>query len=697
MKHIFYIDQQAALVPGKKFPDGVITGNGDLSVVWSGTTDRVRLYIGKCDFWHSDENAHRHPCGGIAPLGMIELLLPQFPFSPYRVEQDLDHARLTGYYTEGRFDATLTVTVCAVENTILLELDRTFPGLSASVKLLSLEGNDAITETGEMGEMSYIVRGFDSETTRFPTYAMSVLREISRSHKENRERLRWAVSVSTNHDTAAYREAAMEQISCIDDEDFENKLKAHSRWWQDFWAKSGVSLPDEDLENHWYMGLYTMACCARNEKFPPGLWGTFGTADGQAWFGDYHLNYNYQAPFYALSSSNHTELTDCYLAPVMDFLPKAKRYAKQYLGCRGAYFPVSIGPLGMESDVRAESKEHGHLFLGQKSNGAYAAVVPMMRWYCTRDEAYGKLIYPLLREIGDFWEDYLTFEDGRYMIYNDTLHEIQWWSGPDFVPKNGFNDVNVILSLGLVRMVMRLLIDLSTSLNVDCERIEKWQHILDHLPEPQIVEKNGIPVLLEADNGEWKMDPLSLRYMYPAGQIGKYTTPELYQAARNTLEKCAAWDSENQFCEFFITAARLEYPPEKLIGHIRDHIRNRQLPNGLFSFRGGGIENCAAIPGTINEMLLQSSEHILRLFPCWDRTRNASFHGLRAYGAFVVDGAVTDGVIHAEILSEVGAVLRIERPGEGYSVLYRGKTVPLEKQITDFETRPGERVSVICK
>ncbi len=693
MKHQFTVTSPAEKVPGRMLPDGAITGNGDLSVVWSGTTDRVQLYVGKCDFWKADGDALKPIRGGMAPLGIIEILMPQFPQSPYRVEQDIDRARLTGYYQMNHFDATLTVTVCACENTVLLELDRTFPGLSASLNLLPLEGNEAIVETGEMGDMRYSLRGFDTEDTYFPSFGMCVCREISRVRKDGRERIRWAVCVGTNHDSAAYRKQTPLRLLDIDNDGFDERLRAHDRWWKDFWAKSSVSLPDEDLENHWYMGLYALACCARNKKFPPGLWGTFGTADGQAWAGDYHLNYNHQAPFYPLCAANHPELTDCYLTPILDYLPRARSFSKEFLGCRGAYFPVAIGPLGMESGVRSWIKEHGHGFLGQKSNGAYTAVVPMMRWYCTRDAEYGKLIYPLVKEIGDFWEDYLSFEDGRYVIYNDTFHEIEWWKGPDFVPE-GYDDMNTILSLGLVRMVMQLLIDLSETLQIDCERIEKWQHILDHLAEPKIAETDGVPVFLEMENRELKLDVLSLRYVYPSGQVGKYTTPELYQIALNTLEKTNGWKHQNQFCEFYIAAARLGYPPEKLIAHIRDNIKDYQQQNGLFCFDGGGLENSAAIPGTVNEMLLQSNENILRLFPCWDRTRDASFHGLRAYGAFLVDGSVKNGEIRAEIRSEQGCLLRLERPGEGYGVLYRGETIPLTDLITDLETIPGERITL---
>lgn len=695
MRHIFHLNKPAEKNPSKKFSDGAIAGNGDLSVVWGGTSDRVHLCIGKCDFWNANclvKSEHR---GGKASLGLIEILLPEFSYSPYEVEQDVDRALLTGHYQYQNFDATLQVTVCAEENTILLEMDRSFPGLSASVQLLPLTENGAITECDTKGDVQYTLRGFDSEETFFPTYALSAVRQVSRRKEGNRERIRWAVCVATNHDTAAYRNIVFDRLSSIDDEAFEKKQEIHARWWKDFWAKSGVSLPDEDLENHWYMGIYGMACCSRNKKFPPGLWGTYATSDLQGWFGDYHLNYNYQSPFYGLISSNHVELTDCYMAPIEDYMPIAKQFAKEYLGCRGVYYPVAIGPLGMESDVRPETKEHGHLFLGQKSNGAYCSVIPMMRWYSTLDQEYAKSVYPFLCEIGDFWEDFLAFEDGRYVIYNDNLNETRWFVGPDFIPPKGtFDQFNVILSLGLVRAVMKLLLDMSAALGIDEDRREKRQHILDHLSEVKTMEKNGISVLRGSEYDESNLNPLSLRYVFPAEQIGKYTTPELYEVAKNTLEMTGVWDHYNLFCEFYPTAARLGYDPERLIAHIRENIRNHQMPNGLFAFGGGGVENCAAIPKTVDEMLLQSNEHILRLFPCWDRTRDASFHGLRAYGAFVVDGSLNNGEIRAEIVSEKGSLLRLESPGEGYGVLYRGNTVPLTELITDFETECGEQITL---
>lgn len=258
---------------------------------------------------------------------------------------------------------------------------------------------------------------------------------------------------------------------------------------------------------------------------------------------------------------------------------------------------------------------------------------------------------------------------------------------------NEFNEINAIIPVGLVRMLMKLLADMAQALQVDAEKIPKWLDIAENLGPAMTIVKDGKTVLCGTDNIP-ELHKLCLRYMFPAEQIGKYSTPDLYEAAQNSVEEIAAWDNNNLFCEFYPAAARLAYPPNALIEHIHETIRKHGLPNGLYRFQGGGIENSAAIPGTVNEMLLQSYEHILRLFPCWDYTLDASFRGLRAYGAFVVNAEIRNGIIHAEIFSEKGETLRLEKPGDGYVVLYRGETIKLKEQITDFKTNPYETVTV---
>ena len=255
----------------------------------------------------------------------------------------------------------------------------------------------------------------------------------------------------------------------------------------------------------------------------------------------------------------------------------------------------------------------------------------------------------------------------------------------------GQDERNPIISVGLVRMLMRLLADMAETLGVDADRIPRWLEIAEKLGPAKIVEQDGVPVLRGTDNVP-AMRALCLQYMYPANQIGQYSTPELYRAAQNSLEKIGLWDNDNLFCSFYPTAARLGYDPDMLTDHIHTCIAAHALPNGMFRFQGGGIENSAAIPATVNEMLLQSYEHILRLFPNWNRTKDASFHGLRAFGAFVVDASLKNGIIHAKIYSEKAQTLRLESPGAHYVLRRRGEVLPLTNLITTIETDDGETI-----
>ena len=691
LKHILTVDHPPQSTPSSTLPDGLITGNGDVTAILAGGTDRVRIYVGKEDFWKADGRVYAEHRGGIAPLGMVEILLPHLAHSDYRAEQDLDHAHISLSLTEKNFDANIKITVCAEENTIIIELDKTHPYVSASLSLISLEGSDAVTKCGELNGVSYTVRGFDTPECRFPSYGICALKQISKTVSNGREHTVWAISVATNHDTAAYMSQAIERVRVLDLAACQKLLASHNAWWKSFWAKSCVELPDKKLELYWYAGIYAIACCARNKKFPPGIWG-YSTADSMGWFGDYHLNYNYEAPFYALTSSNHPELLECYSSPLNDFLPIGKQYAKEYLGIDGVYLPVGIGPLGMETDYRPDSKEHSHLFLGQKSNAAYATVIPMMHWYGTRDKDFAKReYYDYLLSVAEFWENYLVFEDGAYQIYNDALNEVAWYAGPDYMP-TGHDDKNPAVSKGLVRMLMKLMIDISNELGLNIEKIPKWQHILDHLPHVDVFEDQGEMVLRGTEGNDAILE-LPLEYVYPIGEIGKYTTPELYVAARNTHKRLAIWDSGNRFCSYYPAAARLGYSPEEIISHIHEVIEMRGLPNGMFRYGGGGLENSAAVPGTVNEMLLQSYEGIIRLFPAWDKKQNARFRGLRAKGGFLIDASLENGEIKAEIISEQGMPLVIEAPNsESILVMGDGQKIPMTKQLVTVNTKKGERI-----
>ncbi len=386
----------------------------------------------------------------------------------------------------------------------------------------------------------------------------------------------------------------------------------HREWWSQFWSRSFIEIPDKIIEKHWYAALYTMGSCSREGKVAPGLWGNWVTTDQPNWNGDFHLNYNFQAPYYIVYSSNHADL----VAPATvrrwwTPFPKARRWPASSHGWKGIHLPTAIGPVWLN--------HHYEMDLGQRSDAAFAALNLIWQYQYTQDEDFlRKSAYPYLRGVADFWEDYLKFENGRYVDYNDSIHEN---SGPD---------MNPLLSLGLVRTLFKNMISMSKDLNVDANRRPKWQDICDKISAFPVQERNGKTVFRYSEKGTawWNDNTLGIHHIFPAGAIGLDSDPKLLEISRNTIDAMNRWADYNGFSSWYTACARVGYDPKTILTRMHDECDKHSLPNLVMYYGGGGIENCSGFLA-INEMLLQSHEGVLRFFPDWPKDEDARFGNLR--------------------------------------------------------------------
>ena len=80
--------------------------------------------------------------------------------------------------------------------------------------------------------------------------------------------------------------------------------QSHLDWWRDYYLLSWMDLGDADLNRTYYGSQYIFGCATREQSVASGIYGVWITTDNAGWQGDYHLNYNFQGPFYASYSSN---------------------------------------------------------------------------------------------------------------------------------------------------------------------------------------------------------------------------------------------------------------------------------------------------------------------------------------------------------------------------------------------------------
>ena len=675
--------------------DGPLLGNGDTLVALGGRTECLRFHVNKNDLWlmKPDRGSKAQP------LAVLELSFPDMKGASYHVEQSLQTAVTTGRFEAAGRRLCLEAAVSATENLLWIRLWAEGGNIPARVGLSLPAGADPETAARyQDGAIPVVERRFDRDVMR-PAGAACALAAPGGTDAftlEPGKPVVLALAVCSLFDAADYRAAAAARAAGFDARELPTLRQGHEAWWREFWNESFVEIPDKALEHRYYLSQYVLASASRVYDFPPGLFG-WVTTDDPAWGGDYHLNYNHVAPFYGLYAANHIAQADPCHGPILASQDHALRAAREELGVEGLYQPVGLGPLGSIADSAT------HM---QKSNSSYSCVPLAFRWYATYDGAFGRLAWPFVRETATFWENWLTWEAGRYVIYKDAVHE---GSG---------DDVNPIVSLALVRMVMDLAIDMSRSLGLDAARRPRWQHIREHvsdypcctvrdLPEPfrpkHLPPDNAtldLSIFRYTERGTpwWGDNTIGIQHIYPAGGIGLDSPADLLARARNQIRVLARWMDFNGMNSFYAAAARVGYDPREILREMAGMLKTLGLPNGMIRGNPHGMEHQSIVPNALQEMLLQSHEGLLRLFPCWPREWDARFGSLRARGAFLVWASLRDGVVAGvRLLSEQGRDCTLVNPWPGQAVsLHRdGKAAEtLQGDRITFPTRAGEHVAL---
>jgi hypothetical protein len=242
------------------------------------------------------------------------------------------------------------------------------------------------------------------------------------------------------------------------------------------------------------------------------------------------------------------------------------------------------------------------------------------------------------------------------------------------------------MSLGLVRYLLQATIDISTALNVDATERAVWQDRLTNLaPFPTYTGcpgcKTGETVFRWTSEGrDWcGGNTIGIQHIYPGGQIGLSSDPGLLQTANNMIDVMARWSDGNGTDTFYPAAARVGYDPTTILSQLDSWIQNNTYPNLHIHTGGGGLENLNTVPATVAEMLVQSFQGVIRVFPNWPSGSDAKFANLRAYGGFLVAAEKSNGMVqYVAITSEQGKTFTLANPwGQAPLAVYRsGASVP---------------------
>jgi beta-galactosidase len=675
-----------ARTPGNVAIDAPLLGNGFAAAAIAGSPDRQTYYLARNDFWRLRSGFNE---AFPAVLGKMLIDIPLLAHASFNVSQDLYDAVTTSAFTNGDTSVELRSVMTATKDWLVVEIANNgkIP-VSGDVSLKLPEDDqfrvhppleNRFEDTCVSGkgpqDIQWIQRGF-VKNVDIKTSAAVVCRIIGQLGSSFTlrpgEKCTVLCAMSSEFKMPGCLRVLLQQVGKITMQDIAQAKLQHQAWWRHFWNESYVHIDDSVIEHQYYRSQYNMASCSRDPMFPPGLFGSWITQEIPAWNGDYHLNYNYSAPFYALYSSNHLQQAQPYEGPLLAFMKRGAYYSTKLTHIPGGvYFPVGIGPLGIESTRKNElmtkytgygrdgAAEDEGLFFGQKSNAAYGITDLSMQFYRTYDPVFTRKVYPFVKAVAVFWQNYLKKDGNRFIIENDAIHE------------GSFGTENPILSLGLVRMVFRTAVDMSVLLGLDKDLRIGWAEKCRHLASYSTQWRHGREVFRYSEKGVqwWDGNTLGIQHIYPAGDIGLNSDSAQLGIARNTLDEMNRWMDFNGSNSFFPAAVRVAYDPDTILKKLHEYSLDT-YPNGFRSGNPHGIENCSTVPNTINEMLCMSNQQTLRVFKVWPRNQDASFCNIRCEGAFLASSALKDSAVQfVKVASEQGHTIVLQNPWPGQELI----------------------------
>ena len=531
--------------------------------------------------------------------------------------------------------------------------------------------------------------------------------------------LEYAITKKSDHGkTVVAIVTSGESKNCLDDaialtkktiaENTEQLIREHEMIWRTFWSQSGVQLQDEFSDKGWYRNLYFMHCISKQGVMPAALLASLEPMNnfkGVAWKGNFTLDYNAEQMYWAWYSCNHAELSEPYEKLIINFLPRAKWFAKQTYDCEGAFYPVNINlyePSDMDNLQSVNRRMSAYVPWTYVS--ALAGWVVQNLWlhykYYPDNNLLQNELYQPLKEVALFYLDFLNHcdkrKDGKAII------------GPSFSPEHGhFGIYQGTADITFMRMMFNIMIECSSVLNQDQDFAGKCAEALKLLPEYPLSSGNP-PVVVDYANSTTGVYNVTVPVLpvYPVGEINYFSSEETKNLFKNTIDSIH-WNGNNGVITLAAARARLSMP-NTLEWH-KSNFSKRLRPNGTFSLNQlypknaynnwGHYTEQFAFCGVVNEMLVQGLSGIIRFFPAWPSDIDASFTKLRTEGGFLVSAAMKKKVVsNIRIESTAGGKLTFlnlfdTKP----EVTINGKHIEIsedKKDIYSVQTKAGDKIQI---